>query len=135
MTMPLVPDSHRDLLADETKAFLYLATLNRDGSPQVTPVWFDTDGESILLNSAKGRVKDRNMRRDGRVALCIADPANPYRYLQIQGRVVEITESGADEHIDRLMFKYRGQRTYPYRAPGEVRVTYRVKIEKVDAHG
>lgn len=133
--MNLIPDSHRNLLNDETKAFAYLATLNRDGSPQVTPVWFDTDGNYILLNSARGRIKDRNMRARPRVALCIQDPTNPYRYLQIQGRVIEITETGAEAHIDQLAGKYTGIPKKQWNSPGEVRVTYRVQIEKVDAHG
>ncbi|KAF0108681.1 MAG: pyridoxamine 5'-phosphate oxidase-related FMN-binding protein [Anaerolineaceae bacterium] len=133
--MKSIPESHHDLLKDETKAFVYLATINKDGSPQVTPVWFNADGEYILINSAKGRVKDRNMRSRPNVALCIQDPANPYRYLQIQGKVTEITEQGADEHIDALAFKYLGQDKYPYRKSGEVRVRYKVHIEKVDAHG
>ncbi len=133
--MKSVPKSHHDLLKDETKAFVYLATLNRDGSPQVTPVWFNTDGEYILVNSAKGRVKDRNMRARPQVALCIQDPVNPYRYIQIRGKVIEITEDGADAHIDALAFKYRGLQKYPYRSPCEQRVRYKVQIEKVDAHG
>ncbi|MBI4730916.1 MAG: PPOX class F420-dependent oxidoreductase [Chloroflexi bacterium] len=133
--MKSVPKSHHDLLKDETKAFAYLATLNRDSSPQVTPVWFNTDGEYILVNSAKGRVKDRNMRARPNVALCLQDPTNPYRYLQIQGKIIEITEQGADEHIDALMFKYRGEAKYTYRRPGEQRVRYKVQIKKVDAHG
>jgi PPOX class probable F420-dependent enzyme len=133
--MKNIPTSHLDLLKDETKAFLYLATINKDDSPQVTPIWFNTTGEYIHINSAKGRVKDRNMRARPQVALCIQDPTNPYRYLQIQGKIVEITEQGADEHIDALALKYRGVPKYPYRQPGEVRVRYKVQIEKMDAHG
>jgi PPOX class probable F420-dependent enzyme len=133
--MNSIPENFHDLLADEKKAFVYLATINKNGSPQVTPVWFNTEGEYVLINSAKGRVKDRNMRARPQVALCIADPANPYRYLQIRGRVIEITEQGADEHIDALMFKYHGEAKYPYKQPGEQRVRYKVQIEKVDAHG
>jgi PPOX class probable F420-dependent enzyme len=132
--MNTIPASHRDLLADDKKAFLYLATLMKDGSPQVTPVWFDSDGEYILINSAAGRLKDKNMRARPNVALCIADPANPYRYLQIRGKVVEVTLAGAEEHIDRLAFKYQGVPKYPYRKAGEKRVTYKILPEKVDAH-
>jgi PPOX class probable F420-dependent enzyme len=95
-----IPESHRDLLRDDIRAFVYLATQMADGSPQVTPVWFNTTGEYILVNSAKGRVKDKNMRRHPMVALCIQDPANPYRYVQVRGKVVEITEEDADAHID-----------------------------------
>jgi PPOX class probable F420-dependent enzyme len=130
-----IPYSHRDLLNDDTKAFLYLATLMSDGSPQVTPVWFNTDGEFILINTAKKRVKERNMRVRPQVALCIQDPTNPYRYLQIHGKVKELTTDGADEHIDALTLKYRGIPKYPSRQPGEQRVLYKIRIEKVDAHG
>ena len=133
--MKIVPVNFQDLLSDEKKAFLYLATLMKDGSPQVTPIWFNTDGEYILINSAKGRIKDKNMRHRPNVALCIADPAKPYRYLQIRGKVVEITEEGADAHIDALAGKYTGKPKYTFSLPDEVRVTYKILPEKVDAHG
>jgi PPOX class probable F420-dependent enzyme len=133
--MKNIPETHLDLLKDEKKAFLYLATLMPDRSPQVTPIWFNTDGEYILINSAEGRVKDRNMRARPQVALCIQDPSNPYRYLQIRGKVVEFTTDGADDHIDALTLKYRGLPKYPSRQPGELRVRYKIKIEKVNAHG
>ncbi|MEK7205081.1 MAG: PPOX class F420-dependent oxidoreductase, partial [candidate division NC10 bacterium] len=103
----IIPQQFRDLLTK--KAFASLATVMADGSPQVTPVWFDFDGTHLRVNSAKGRVKDRNMRRNGRVALSIMDPENPYRHLAIRGRVEEITEAGADAHIDSLSKKYLGQ--------------------------
>jgi PPOX class probable F420-dependent enzyme len=130
-----IPESHLDLLKNEKKAFLILATLMSNGSPQITPVWFNTDGENILINSAKGRVKDRNMRSRPQVALCILDPSNPYRYLQIRGKVVAFTTDGAENHIDTLAFKYRGVPKYPHRQPGEQRVIYKIRIEKVDVHG
>jgi len=95
-----IPESFKDLF--EKKAFAHLATLMKDGSPQVTPVWCDFDGSLVWVNSAKGRVKDKNMRRDERVALAIQDPDNAYRYMEIRGEVAEITEDGADAHIDRL---------------------------------
>jgi PPOX class probable F420-dependent enzyme len=132
--MKTIPESHQDLLTEEKKAFLYLATLMKDGSPQVTPVWFNTDGDHILINSAQGRLKDKNMRARPSVAVVIADPADPYRYLQIRGRVVEIILAGADEHIDSLAFKYMGAPTYPYRREGEQRVIYKILPERVDAH-
>jgi PPOX class probable F420-dependent enzyme len=100
--MVWIPDSHLDLIKDETRAFASLATLMNDGSPQNTPIWFNTDGTHILINSAEGRVKDRNMRRNPRVAVVITDPKDPYRYIQIRGKVVEITSKGAREHIDQL---------------------------------
>jgi PPOX class probable F420-dependent enzyme len=133
--MKSIPESHQDLLKDETKAFLYLATLMKDGSPQVTPIWFDMDGEYIRINSAKGRIKDKNMRARPTVALCIADPKDPYRYLQVRGLVTEISMEGAEGHIDRLNFKYHGDRHYPDHSPDKPRVIYKIEPLKVDAHG
>ncbi len=121
-------EKYQDLFAK--KAFANLATLMPNGSPQVTPVWVDYDGSHILVNSAKGRVKDRNMRANPNVSLAISDPDNPYRYLEVRGRVVEITESGADAHIDKMAKKYLGMDVYPGRQPGEVRVLYKIKPEK-----
>jgi PPOX class probable F420-dependent enzyme len=124
-----IPDGFLDLL--QKRAFAQLATTMPDGSPHVTPVWFDFDGRHLCINSAKGRVKDRNMRRARQVALSIQDPENPYRYLGVRGRVQEISEQGADAHIDALAKKYLGQDRYPYRQPGEVRVIYRIQPERV----
>jgi len=129
--MPWIPDSHLDLLSDDTKAFCSLATLMQDGSPQVTPVWFNTDGSNILINSAQGRVKDRNMRRNPVVALMIMDPNDPYRYIQIRGKVVEITTENARDHIDRLSKKYTGREKYTLGSIDEIRVTYRILPESV----
>ncbi len=122
-----IPEKFRDLFSK--RAFANIATLMPNGGPQVTPVWIDFDGTHILFNSARGRWKDRNVRRDPRVAISIVDPDNPYRYLEIRGRVVAITEQGADEHIDRLAKKYLGVDKYPYRQPGEIRVLYKVEPE------
>lgn len=127
-----IPDSFKDLL--QKKAFAHLATVMPDGRPQVTPVWFDVDGGLIRVNSARGRVKDRNMRRNAKVALSILDPDNPYRYLGILGDVVEVTEQGADAHIDALAHKYIGQ-DYPFRQPGEARVIYKIRPERVSSMG
>jgi PPOX class probable F420-dependent enzyme len=124
-----IPAGFRDLLTK--KSFAFLATVMPDGSPQVTPVWLDLDGEFIRVNSAKGRLKDKNMRRDARVALSMIDPENPYRHLSIRGKVVEITENSADAHIDALAKKYLGLDTYPNRQPGEVRVIYRIRPLRV----
>jgi PPOX class probable F420-dependent enzyme len=132
--MKNIPESHQDLLTNEKKAFVYLATLMKDGSPQVTPVWFNTDGDYILINSAEGRIKDKNMRARPQVALVIADPANAYRYLQIRGRVVKFTLDGAEEHIDTLNMKYHGNPNYPNHKPDQHRVIYKILPEKVDAH-
>jgi len=133
--MNLIPQSHWDLLKDETRAFAFLGTQMPDLSPQVTPVWFNTSGDDILINSATGRVKDKNMRARPSVTLCIADPKNPYRYMQIMGEVIEITQEAADAHIDALAGKYTGNFKYQGHKPGEYRVTYRIKPLKVDAHG
>lgn len=127
-----IPDKYRELL--NSKIFANLGTIMKDGSPQVTPVWFDWDGTHIRINSALGRVKDKNMRRDPRVSLALLDPSNPYRYLEVRGRVVDITQDGADAHIDALSQKYLGK-AYPFRQPGEQRVTYKIKPEKTSAMG
>jgi len=124
-----------DLLSGGQKALAHLGTVMANGAPQVTPVWFDYDGKMFRVNSAKGRVKDRNMRRNPHVSLSIVDPANPYRHLSVQGRVVEITEQGADAHIDSLAKKYLGQDKYPYRRPDEVRVTYKIAPERSSGMG
>ncbi len=129
-----IPEKLQDLLINEKKAFAYLATTMPDGTPQVTPIWFNTDDDHILINSALGRIKDKNMRTRPNIALCIADPKDPYRYIQIQGRVVEVTAEGADAHIDALAFKYLGKKKYPFRKSEEQRVTYKILPLKIDAH-
>jgi len=111
------------------------ATIMLDGSPQVTPVWVELADDYIFVNSARGRQKDKNMRSRPKVALSIQDPANPYRYLEVRGRVVEVTEKGADEHIDKLTKKYLGVDKYPYRQKGEIRVIYKIKPEKTSSFG
>ena len=128
-----IPQKFLDLFTK--KAFASLATLMPDGTPQVTPVWCDLDGKYVRFNSARGRQKDRNVRRDPRVAMSVTDPDNPYRYLEVRGRVVEITEQGADQHIDSLAKKYMGVDKYPLRQPGEVRVTYKVEPDRVSSMG
>ena len=130
--MNVIPDSHRDLLKDEGSAYAYLSTLMTDGSPQLTPLWFNTQGEYILINSAKGRVKDINMRARPQVAMLITDPKDPfYCYLQIRGRVVDIIEEGADEHINLLSLKYDHK---PWKLVArQTRVIYKILPEKVFA--
>ena len=132
--MATIPQTHVDLLTTKP-SFANLATLNVDGSPQVTPVWVDFDGTNVIINTAKGRVKARNLERHPRVAMSISDPENPYRYLGIQGRVVEMTEAGGDAHIDKMAKKYLGKDTYPFRAPGEKRVIVKIAPDKVHAIG
>jgi PPOX class probable F420-dependent enzyme len=125
------PEKYLDLLKDETKAFLYLATSMADGSPQVTPIWFNTNGEYILINSAQGRTKDRNMRARPKVAMLIQDPRDPYRYLQIRGEMIEHSTEGAVDHIEALAQKYGRPWT---RQPGQVRVIYKIKALHFDEH-
>lgn len=127
------PDKYRDLF--QKKAFAAFTTLMPDGTPQTTPVWVDYSGDEIVVNSAVGRQKDKNVRRDPRVALAIVDPDNPYRYVEVRGRVREITQNGAEDHIDAMARKYLGKDKYPYRQPGEQRVLYKISIEKTHAMG
>ncbi|MXZ59994.1 MAG: PPOX class F420-dependent oxidoreductase [Acidobacteria bacterium] len=119
----------REFLA--TRCYVHLATLMADGSPQVSPVWAETDGDLIVVNSAAGRVKDRNIKRDARVALSATHPDDPFRALMIRGRVVKVTEDGAEDGIDRLARKYIGGERYEWRRPGEVRVAYYIQPETV----
>ena len=128
-----IPANFMDLF--KKPAFASFATLNPDGSPQVTPVWVDYDGKHLLVNTARGRVKHRNLERNPRVALAIADPENPYRYLGIQGRVTEMTDADADAHIDRMAKKYLGKDKYPFRTPGEARVLLKITPDKVHTMG
>lgn len=128
-----IPGNFRDLF--DKKAFGQLGTIMKDGSPQVTPVWVDYDGKHVRVNSALGRVKDKNIRRNPNVAITLQDPDNPYRYLSIKGKVEEITQEGADAHIDSLAKKYLGKEKYPLRQPGEVRVMYKIRPERVSTMG
>jgi PPOX class probable F420-dependent enzyme len=122
--MAAIPEKYSDLLAPSKKSFAHLATLMKDGSPQVTPVWLDYTDGMIRVNTARGRVKDRNLKVGSRVALSIQDPENPYRYVQIRGKVAKETEQGADSHIDSLAKKYMGVDSYPFRNAAEKRVIY-----------
>jgi PPOX class probable F420-dependent enzyme len=125
-------ENYLDLM-QQKKAFADLATVMPDGTPQVTPVWFDYADGKVRVNTAKGRVKARNLKPGAPVALSIVDPDNPYRYVQIRGRVANARETGADAHIDSLAKKYLGKDKYPFRRPGEVRVMY--EIEPVSVSG
>ena len=124
--MPAIPEKYMDILTSK-KSFAHLATLMNDGSPQVTPVWFDLTNGVIRVNTARGRVKDRNLKVGSRVALSISDPDNPYRYVQIRGKVTKETEEGADAHIDSLAKKYMGVDSYPFRNAAEKRVIYHIE--------
>jgi len=131
--MNLIPESHCDLFTDNSRAFAYLATTMPDGSPQVTAVWFDALDDHILINTARGRVKDKNMRVRKQVAVLIADPQDPFfRYVQIRGRIVDITEQGALEHINKLSLRYDERSWQP--VEGQTRVIFKIKPEKVYVH-
>jgi len=131
--MKQIPQSHADILGKP--AFAHLSTLMPDGSPHASAVWIDTDGAMLIVNSAVGRLKDRNIRRDPRVAISVTDPDNPYRSLTIRGRVSKVTNEGADKHIDQMAKKYMGVDEYPFRQPGEVRVLYYIEPECVSTMG
>ena len=131
MGVPLSPPVQRFL---GEKVIAHLATLMKDGSPQVTPLWVETDGESILINTAAGRLKARNMERDGRVGLSIMGLQNPNRALYVRGKVTEITTEGAKEQIDRLAAKYIGSSQYKLR-PGEQRLKVVIEPIRVSARG
>ena len=122
-------DSAKNILSKQT--FGHLTTLMPDGSPQVTPVWTDFEGNEVVINTAEGRAKPRNMRNDSRVALSATDPDNPYEAVIIRGQVREMTHDGADEHIDAMAKKYLGKDEYPFRQPGEQRVKVYIQPEVV----
>jgi PPOX class probable F420-dependent enzyme len=126
------PEKYLDLFQDETKAFLYLATVNAGGSPQLTPVWFNTDGEHILINTSEGRIKERNMKKRPNVALVIQDPKDPYRYLGVRGKVVSYTREGADAHINQLSLKYDGKPWTP--REGQKRIIFKIRPTHFDKH-
>ena len=132
--MATIPDQYLDLL-QQKRAFAELATVMPDGSPQVTPVWFDYTNGIVRVNTAKGRAKARNLKPGAPVALAIMDPDNPYRYLQVRGKVTRVTEEGAGAHIDSLAKKYLGQDKYPYGQPGEVRLLAEIEPASISGMG
>lgn len=129
--MTQVPDDWKSVL--KKPVFVHVTTLMPDGSPHSSPVWVDVEGDTIVLNSAVGRVKDKNVRRDPRVAISVTDPDNPYKALMLRGKVTQITQDGADAHIDKMAKKYLGKDKYPFRKPGEVRVIYRVEPQVISS--
>ncbi len=118
-------------LCTKGKNFASIATTMKDGSPQASVTWIDSDGSNIIFNTAEGRLKTNNLRRDGRVALTIVDSENPYRLVMIRGNVIEDTQEGASEHIDKLAKKYLDVDKYPHLQPGEVRVIFKIQPEKI----
>jgi PPOX class probable F420-dependent enzyme len=129
-----IPEKYLPILT-EKKSFAHLATLMPDGSPQVTPVWFFYKGGKFIVNTARGRIKDRNMKANAQVALSISDPDNPYSHVSVRGKIVHVTEEGADASIDSLAMKYMGKDKYPFRQPGEVRVIYEIEPVSVSTMG
>ncbi len=125
----MIDDQVTKLLKEKNLAFV--ATLMKDGSPQITPTWIDLEDNTILVNTAEGRVKHKNVSRDSRVAISIVDQNNPYNMVTIRGRVVEQTTNGADVHVDKLAKKYLGVDKYPFRSPTEKRIILKIKPEKV----
>ena len=126
-------EKYRDIF--DKKSFCYVATVGKYGTPQVTPVWCEFDGTHIVFNTARGRVKDSNLTRNPKITLAVSDPDNPYRYVQVKGRVAQITEEGADPHIDKMAKKYIGQDRYPWRRPGEKRMLVKILPERVQGMG
>jgi PPOX class probable F420-dependent enzyme len=129
-----IPEKFLPVLTDK-KAFAFLATLMADGSPQVTPVWFFYRDGKFIVNTARGRVKDRNMKANKSVALSISDPDNAYMHLSVRGKIVNETEQGADANIDAMAKKYMGVDSYPYRSATEKRVIYEIEPISVSAMG
>jgi PPOX class probable F420-dependent enzyme len=125
------------MLTDEDRAmlrapnFAVLSTLMPDGSPQASIVWITTDGDDILVDTAEGRAKPRNVRLDPRVVVTAWDRDDPYEQLIVRGRVIEVTHDGAEDAIDELSRSYTGTFPYPWRAPGEKRVLLRIRAESI----
>ena len=134
MATTKIPEKFLPILTQK-KAFASLATVMPDGSPQVTPVWFEYKDGKFIVNTARGRVKDRNMTKNARVALAILDPDDPYRHIAVRGKVVRVAEEGADASIDKLAKKYLGKDKYPLRQPGEVRVMYEIEPTSISTMG
>ena len=128
-----IPENYMHLFSKPV--FGFLTTLMPDGSPQTQPVWVDYEHGKVVVNSALGRQKDKNMRRDPRVAVTLMDPDNPYSYLEIRGKVTDITQAGADSHIDKMAKKYLGKDKYPFAQPGEQRVLYKIEPVKIHTMG
>lgn len=128
------PESHKDLLEDGMRTFAVLTTLMGDGTPQATPIWFNFVEGQIQINTARGRVKAENMSTRPQIALVVVDPENPYRYMQVRGRVVNETEENARQHIDELAGKYSGTADYK-NYHGETRVKYTIEPQSIDVMG
>lgn len=128
-----IDDRSRELL--NAKNFAHVATISKDGTPHLTVVWVDAEGDVVRVNSAEGRDWPANLRRDPRVTVTVANHDNPYEYVTIKGEAVEITPEGADEHIDALAKKYLDKGEYPFRQEGEVRLKITIRPDKVKRWG
>ncbi len=126
-----IPEKALDLFQKPVLA--HLATIMPDGTPQVTPVWVDFDGTHVLINTSKGRRKTLNMEKQPKVGLDIVDNENPFHWLSVRGHIAEITEQGADAHIDKMAKKYIGVDTYPNRQPDDIRVICKIVPDRVIA--
>ena len=130
-----------DVLSEKSRALIArpvlasLATLNPDGSPQITPLWVDLDGDDVVFNTAQGRKKARNLERDARVAVTVIDPDDQYNVVAFRGTVTDVTTDGADAHIDALAKKYLGVDTYPMRSDDEVRIRVTVRTDHIAMGG
>lgn len=116
----------------ENKNFAFVATSMKDGSPHVTPTWIDIENGFLLVNTAIGRVKHKNVKNDPRIAISVADTNNPYHMVSVRGEVVEqITGERAENHIDKMAKKYIGKDKYPRRGPDEKRILFKIKPQKI----
>ena len=131
--MSVIPEDYKDLL--KSSALAHIATIGPKGEPQSTPVWFDWDGEHILFSQTKNRQKYRNVQREPRIALSIVDPSNPYRYLEVRGKVASIDEDANNKFINSMAKKYINQDVYPWHQPGDERVVVVIEPERVSRMG
>ena len=127
-----LPANVKKILQD--KAYGHVITFNADGRPQVTMVWVDTEGDEVLFNTAEGRMKPKNLRRDPRVIVSVQDRNDPQSYLVFHGKA-SVSEAGADAHIDKLAKRFLGADKYPFRRPGEKRLVVRVKVDRIGGYG
>ena len=127
-----IPQSVKKIVQD--KAYGHVITFNADGKPQVTMVWMDVEGDEVLFNTAEGRLKPKNLRRDHRVIISVQDRNDPQSYMVFHGKA-SVTEAGADEHIDKLAKRFLGADKYPFRRPGEKRLVVRVKVDRIGGYG
>jgi PPOX class probable F420-dependent enzyme len=131
--MPIaLPQSVKKIVQDKT--YGHVVTFNADGKPQVTMVWLDVDGDEVVFNTAQGRLKPKNLRRDPRIIISAQDRNDPQSYMVFHGKA-SVTETGADDHIDKLAKRFLGADKYPFRRPGEQRLVVRVKVDRIGGYG